>query len=90
MGFSQKRKRCWGSKIFFGLRHAKVLLIEKLPPDDGNEVASRPGALDGLIERSNSEDAKFNAVTSAKMRRTGSKILSIVRFSRLSGTCLSF
>lgn len=86
MRLSQKRKRCWGSKVFLGFRRAKVLAIQKLP---GDEVANRSGALDGLMEGSNSEDAKPKAVTAAKMRRTGSKILSVVRFSRLSGTCLS-
>lgn len=88
MRIGQKRKRRWGSKGFFGFRPSKIQGIDNLSGDAGSEAANRSGALDGLIERSNSEDTIFKVGTTAKIRRTGSKILSIVRFSGLSSTCI--
>lgn len=64
-----------------------MLLTENLIDDAGNAVSTQSGALDGLIEESNSEDTNFKTVATARIRRTGSKILSIVRFSGVSGMC---
>lgn len=86
MGIGQKRKRRWGSKGFFGFRPAKIQALENLPDAGGNETTNRSGVLDGFIEGSNSEDANnLTAGTAAKIRRTGSRILSIVRFAVASG-----
>ena len=86
MGFGQKRKRPWGSQGFFGFRPAKQVL-ESLLRDA--ETPGQSGALDGLIEGSSSEDANFSSsANSNKIRRSGSKILSVIRSSRFSGMCI--
>lgn len=86
----QKRKRRWGSKGFFGFRTAKFQALENLLHDAGDEYPTPTGALDGLIEGSHSDDGNFNLGTASKLRRTGSKMLSVVRLSGFGGMYIKF
>ena len=94
MGIGQKRKRRWGSKSLFGFRSAKVQVLGALP--DAAAAAAAEGTasrsrllLDGFIEgsESNNEDTNIRAGTASKIRRTGSKFISFVRFAVVSGMC---
>lgn len=90
MGVGQKRKRRWDSKGLFGFRPTKFQVLEDLPDAAAdNGAASRPGLPDGFVEgsNSNSEDTNVMGGTAAKIRRTSSKFISIVRFAVVSGMC---
>lgn len=72
-----KRKREWSSKGLLGLKtNNKIFIIEQLP------VASENLSQD--VEMLVADNAPEKTGTGAKLRRTGSKLLSAVRFSTSS------
>lgn len=88
MVIGQKRKRRWGSKSLFKFRHAKFQVLGDFPDAAaGSGAARRSGLFDGFIEESNSEDNNVAAGTAAKIRRTRSRLISIVRFAVVNGMC---
>ncbi len=78
MGANQKRKRQWSSKGLFGLKTvSKIFVIEQLPSTLDNVSHD--------ADMCSAENAHEKSGTAAKLRRTGSKLLSVVRFSGSSG-----
>lgn len=78
-----KRKREWSSKGLLGLKtNNKMFIIEQLPVTSEN--------LSQNVEMSVADNAPEKTGTGAKLRRTGSKLLSAVRFSTSSGKLISF
>lgn len=88
MEAGQKRKRHWDSKGLFGFRPTKFQVLEGLPDAAAaNGAASRPRLHKNFIEgsHSNNEDTNLLTGTAAKKRRTGSRLVSLVRFAGASG-----
>lgn len=78
-----KRKREWSSKGLLGLKsNNKIFIIEKLPiASDNLSQDGEMGVADNVPEKTG---------TGAKLRRTGSKLLSAVRFSTGSSKSFDF
>ena len=88
MEVGQKRKRHWDSKGLFGFRPTKFQVLEG--PSDAaaeNGAAIQPRLRSRFIEGShgNNEDTSLLTGTVTKKRRTGSKLVSFVRFAVASG-----
>lgn len=78
-----KRKREWSSKGLLGLKtNNKIFIIEQLPATSEN--------LSQDVEMSVADNAPEKTGTGAKLRRTGSKLLSAVRFSTSSSKLIEF
>lgn len=78
-----KRKREWSSKGLLGLKtNNKIFIIEQLPVTSEN--------LSRDVEMSVADNAPEKTGTGAKLRRTGSKLLSAVRFSTGSSKLVDF
>lgn len=76
-----KRKREWSSKGLLGLKtNNKIFIIEQLPVTSEN--------LSQDVEMPVADNAPEKTGTGAKLRRTGSKLLSAVRFSTSSSKLL--
>lgn len=88
MEVGQKRKRRWDSKGLFGFRPTKFQVLEG-PPEAAadNGAAIQPRMQSRFIEGShgNNEDTNLLTGTVTKKRRTGSKLVSLVRFAVVSG-----
>lgn len=80
-----KRKWRWGSKSLFGSRASnKVIVLEHASintQSDPREHSAVHLSLDGC----SAEDVRYIMGVGAKMRRNGSKLLSIVGLQRSSG-----
>lgn len=78
-----KRKREWSSKGLLGLKTTnKIFIIEQLPITSEN--------LSQDVEMCVADNAPEKTSTGAKLRRTGSKLLSAVRFSTSSSKSIDF
>lgn len=78
-----KRKREWSSKGLLGLKTTnKIFIIEQLPITSEN--------LSQDVEMCVADNAPEKTGTGAKLRRTGSKLLSAVRFSTSSSKSIDF
>ena len=85
MTVNAKRKWRWSSKSVFVPRPTKVTVIEESTPDSPEGVGNQPVVFDISMDGCSTENGQDKSKLAAKMRRNGSRFLSIVGFSRSSG-----
>lgn len=91
MKANQKRKGQWSSRVFFQRKAAgKVQVTEQLLNQPSNEPKRGSTVVNTSMDGCSIDNPRAMSNTAAKLRRTGSKLLSIVSFSGSSGMPLEF
>ena len=86
MKINAKRKWRWGSKTLFAPKASKIIVFERSTTAAQDRVVDQVAvSLDGC----SAEDADRASTIAAKVRRNGSKILSIAGISTSSGKCFA-
>ena len=85
-----KRKWRWSSKSLHASGQPnKVLVVDQLMPDSHNGAMDRFAVNEMSLDGCSMEDARERSGLAARMRRHGSRFLSIVGLQRSSGMCFS-
>lgn len=88
---SHKLKGQWSSRNFFGVRSGdKVRVVERMVTNADDGAAEGSAVLDKFMDGCSMEDQTLKPGPIHKLRSTGSKILSFMRFSTSSGKLLPF